>query len=387
MRIDRFKLGGFLSYGRTPVGLDLRQLNVIVGTNGSGKSNLLDMVDLLRAAPMGLVDFVRKAGGVDEWVNNEVGREGKADIEVVVSAENARDRLGYAMSFASANGNFAICSEEVARLQSESPKGKPVPCFVTVGGRLRFVSGGKVRYVVDADYRFNESILSQRRDPIGYPEITWLANAFSSIRVYRDWQFGRHSSLRVPCKTDQPNAHLLEDGSNLALVLNHLQKHPQVKDRLVRELSRLYEGIDDYTVQIDGGVAQLFLIERGKLVSAMRLSDGTLRYLCILAVLLNPVSKGLVCIEEPEVGLHPDVIPWLADILVEASNRVQLIVTTHSDILIDALSECPESVIVAEKLEAGTTLRRLGKKELAPWLEKYRLGSLWLRGEIGGVRR
>lgn len=217
MRIDRFKLGGFLSYGRTPVGLDLRQLNVIVGTNGSGKSNLLDMVDLLRAAPMGLVDFVRKAGGVDEWVNNEVGREGKADIEVVVSAENARDRLGYAMSFASANGNFAICSEEVARLQSESPKGKPVPCFVTVGGRLRFVSGGKVRYVVDADYRFNESILSQRRDPIGYPEITWLANAFSSIRVYRDWQFGRHSSLRVPCKTDQPNAHLLEDGSNLRL--------------------------------------------------------------------------------------------------------------------------------------------------------------------------
>jgi predicted ATPase len=93
----------------------------------------------------------------------------------------------------------------------------------------------------------------------------------------------------------------------------------------------------------------------------------------------------LICIEEPEIGLHPDVLPVVADLLVEASQRTQLIVTTHSDLLVSGLSEVPESVLVCERDEEGTTLRRLEKDKLAEWLEKYSLGDLWLKGEIGGT--
>ena len=116
------------------------------------------------------------------------------------------------------------------------------------------------------------------------------------------------------------------------------------------------------------------------------MSDGSLRYLCLLAILLDPEPPRLIGIEEPELGIHPDLIPGLADLLVDASSRCQLVVTTHSDILVDALTERPESVVVCDKCDGQTTMRRLGRAGLEHWLKKYRLGQLWTTGELGGVR-
>ena len=84
--------------------------------------------------------------------------------------------------------------------------------------------------------------------------------------------------------------------------------------------------------------------------------------------------------------MHPDVIPEVAKLLVEMSSRTQIFVTTHSDILVDALTDTPEAVIVCEKSEGATQLRRLDATQLKPWLEEYRLGELWTSGEIGGNR-
>jgi predicted ATPase len=111
-----------------------------------------------------------------------------------------------------------------------------------------------------------------------------------------------------------------------------------------------------------------------------------LRYLALLAILCDPNPPPLVCIEEPDLGLHPDVLPTLADLLREASERCQLIVTTHSSTLVDAMTSTPEAVIVCEKGEDGSVFRRLDREQLKPWLEKYRLGALWTRGDIGGNR-
>ena len=86
--------------------------------------------------------------------------------------------------------------------------------------------------------------------------------------------------------------------------------------------------------------------------------------------------------------MHPDIIPEVAKLLVEASSRSQIFVTTHSDILVDALTDVPETVIVCEKVDGATQLRRLDADELKPWIAeyKYRLGELWTRGQIGGNR-
>ena len=121
-------------------------------------------------------------------------------------------------------------------------------------------------------------------------------------------------------------------------------------------------------------------------ISPTRLSDGTVRYLCLLAILCDPEPPPLIGIEEPELGLHPDLLPKVADLLVAASARTQLIVTTHSDILIDALTDWPESVVIVEKHAGQTSMQRLDAEKLRAWLEKYRLGQLWTRGDLGGTR-
>ncbi len=146
------------------------------------------------------------------------------------------------------------------------------------------------------------------------------------------------------------------------------------------------EGIDLDLPALTVLIGPNFFTEGELAVPASRVSDGSLRYLCLLAILLDPEPPPLVGIEEPEVGVHPDLIPKLADLLVDASGRCQLVVTTHSDILVDALSERPDSVVVCEKHDGRTTMTRLDAGSLRPWLDKYRLGELWTRGHLGGVR-
>ena len=130
---------------------------------------------------------------------------------------------------------------------------------------------------------------------------------------------------------------------------------------------------------------QFYLHETGFAapIPATRLSDGTIRFVALLATLLSPTPPPLVCIEEPELGLHPDAVALLADILVEASDRTQLVVTTHSDALVSALTAQPDAIVACERPGAGTELRRLDPKRLASWLEDYRLGDLWRMGRTG----
>jgi predicted ATPase len=199
---------------------------------------------------------------------------------------------------------------------------------------------------------------------------------------------GGYTALRLPQKADLPNDFLLEEASNLGLVINQLQNNRQTKKQLLSLLQEFYEYIEDITTQTEGNTIQVFFHERGlqQPVPATRLSDGTLRYLCLLTILCHPKPPPLICIEEPELGLHPDILPTIAPLLQSCAKRTQLIVTTHSDVIVDALTEMPESIIVCEKAETGSQLKRLTQAELDIWLTEYSLGQLWRSGEIGGNR-
>jgi predicted ATPase len=182
------------------------------------------------------------------------------------------------------------------------------------------------------------------------------------------------------------NDRLEEDFSNLGLFLNRLRRNPQAKNTILTALRDLYAGLNDFDVSVEGGTVQVFFTEGDFIIPATRLSDGTLRYLCLLAILCDPEPPAVICIEEPELGLHPDILPKVADLFLAASERTQLLVTTHSDILVDALTEHPETVIVCDKHAGQTEMRRLDTERLAHWLKDYRLGQLWVRGELGGTR-
>ena len=161
------------------------------------------------------------------------------------------------------------------------------------------------------------------------------------------------------------------------------------RQAFVKSLQQLFDGIDNFHVEVGGGRAELFLVERGRgerYIPASRLSDGTLRYMALAAILLDPEPPPLVVIEEPELGLHPDLTLGIGRMLVEASQRMQLVVTTHSTGLIDALDECPSSVVVCEKDDGASVFERLEPEYLTEWLEKYSLGKLWSAGDLGGNR-
>jgi predicted ATPase len=293
------------------------------------------------------------------------------------------------MSFTEAAGRFEMLDEWIENDQADPGCDQPNFYYrYNEGGRpMISIGGGDYRSLQREDVALDKSILAQRRDPDQFPEMTYLGKKFEEIRLFRPWSFDRFASPRLPQKTDLPNNFLLSDASNLGLVLNRLRLEPGVKLELLEVLRQLYEGIDDYGVLLEGGTIQVFLQEGGRIIPAARLSDGTLHYLSLLAILLHPSPPPLICIEEPALGLHPDIIPTLARLLKEASTRTQLIVTTHYDSLVDAFTETPEVVLVCERAEeSGTSIKRLDADELKPWLEKYRLGQLWLGGNLGGVR-
>ena len=230
-----------------------------------------------------------------------------------------------------------------------------------------------------------ESILSQVRDPESFPVLHWLQEQYERIRLYRDWTFGPSAPVRQAQSAHKSSDFLNPDGDNLALVLSKIR--PRIRNDFIQSLGHLFEGIVDIHLTVDGGNVLLFLVESGdREIPVTRLSDGTLRYLSLLAILLHPEPPPLVAIEEPELGLHPDLIPEIARLLVQASERMQIMVTTHSRMLIDALSGYPSSVVVCSKEMGQSRFERLDGERLKKWLDRYDLGTLWSMGEIGGNR-
>ena len=390
--IQTIRLNNILSYGSSDDEFRLKPLNVLIGPNASGKSNLVEALSLLAAAPNDLQATIREGGGIRDWLWKGAPRRATATVEVTVENPKGPMPLRYRLSFTETGARFELRDEAVENESKTNPReAQPYFYYRYQGGRPVLNVMGESRFerhLMREDVKPDQSILSQRRDPDSYPELTYLAGQFEQMRFYREFHVGRHTPPRLPQKADLEQSQLLEDASNLGLVLNDLLNQPPVKRQLLESLRGFYASVEDVFTSVSGGTVQIFFHEKDlrHAVPATRLSDGSLHYLCLLAVLCHPDPPPVVCIEEPELGLHPDVIPQVARLMVEASSRSQLFVTTHSDILVDELTGTPDSVIICEKPQGATQLRRLDAGELKPWLEKYRLGELWMRGEIGGTR-
>ncbi|MBD2665371.1 hypothetical protein B6N60_02809 [Richelia sinica FACHB-800] len=392
--IHKIKLQNFLSYGSEGVEIELQPLNVLIGANTSGKSNLIEAFSILKATPTDLPAPFRQGGGVSEFLWKGSQETSIANIEVILDYPTRSQNLNYNLSWTAIAQRLEVVDEAVENEQAYEgeedvyfyyryQKGRPVLNINTIkddGGRYE-------RKLRREDLILDQSVLSQRKDPDLYPELSYLSTEFSKIGLYRHWQMGRYSEPRNAQKPDLPQHPLLEDGSNLGLFLNDL-KYRIGNQKIIEKLRKFYEQAEELDVRIYGGTVQIFIREEGLIqpIPATRLSDGTLRYLFLMGLLLDPTPPPLICIEEPEIGLHPDILPTIAEMLIEASQRTQLVVTTHSDALVSALSEYPESVIVCERDKKGSHLHRLETEKLKDWLENYTLGDLWLMGEIGGGR-
>ncbi|YAF96938.1 MAG: AAA family ATPase [Nodularia sp. CChRGM 3473] len=391
--IHKIRLENFLSYGSEGEEIELEPLNVLIGANTSGQSNLIEALGILRATPIDLPAPFRQGGGVSEFLWKGGQENPVATIEVTLDYPQRTQNLYYKVSLTEVGQRLELVDEAVENEERYPGEHDVYFYYRYQGGRpvlnINNIDEGKQfkRSLKREDLIPDQSVLSQRKDPDLYPELSYLSTAFSNIGLYRHWQMGRYSEPRNAQKTDLPEHPLLEDASNLGLFLNNLQ-HQIGNRKIIEYLKKFYEAAEELSVRIYGGTVQIFIREEGLIepIPANRLSDGTLRYLFLMALLLDPTPPPLICIEEPEIGLHPDILPTIAEMLIEASQRTQLIVTTHSDALVSALSEYPESVVVCERDEKGSHLHRQEPDRLEKWLAKYTLGDLWRMGQIGGNR-
>ena len=391
MLIQRLKISGMLSFGPEGIDLPMEPMNVLIGPNGSGKSNFIEALALLQAAPHDLSAPVRRMGGISEWLWKGDRAPEVAVVEAAVGNSSGAAPLRHSLLMWQQGERLEVALESIGDHRDhhdEEPSKtyyKATTDKVEINRLVEDSSGERGMRTLDrSTVRRDQSILSQREDPDAYPELGRLQQQYRKIRLYRNWEFGPDAGLRRSPRADEPSTFLTERGENLPLVLSRLRGDS--RQRFVKALQQLYDGIEDFQVEVGGGRAELFIVEQGageRYIPASRLSDGTLRYMALAAILLDP-EPPLVVIEEPELGLHPDVVLSIGRMLVEASRRMQLVVTTHSHGLIDALDDCPSSVIVCDKHDGESVFERLDPTWLKEWLEQYSLGNLWSAGDLGG---
>jgi predicted ATPase len=392
-----------LSFGPKTEPIELRPLNILIGPNGSGKSNLIEVIRLLHFLPdKDPWSVVLATGGVSEWIwKGQRGRNSECSVRANFSfpgvASAKSDYFDFSIDLEKYEASFRVKREVFGERRDD--RGIAYPSRfersgsqATIQLRMARADRGPIPFSLNLD----RSILSQLASPsvqlsgIGgdLPELFEIAEFLGTFDFHQDWEFGADCPPRDPRPVGQSVARLEENGYNLAQMLAYYRDdYKPVFEQLTELAKRFYEPVKSVEVRLISTHLQIAIEEAGGFSTpAYRLSDGMLRWLSILCILLNPTPAPVTCIDEPELGLHPDIIPTLADLLREASTRTQLIVTTHSSVLVDAFSDDADAICVCEKIEGSTVIRRLSQEDLAVWLKDYSLGSLWVSGQIGGGR-
>jgi predicted ATPase len=398
-----------LSFGPETEPIEIRQLNILIGANGSGKSNLIEAIRLLHflpeKEPWGVVVAT---GGVGEWLwKSPKGTSHGCSLSTSFMIGNeyqesrglSSKQLDFRIALERSGASFHVKSESL-RLREEVAGAPSGYWFNRIGDEGGIGPALGTAFSPEPSEFFplihSRSIFSQLSAPsvqgsglgLRMPEVFQAAEFIESFDFHQDWEFGVDCSPREPQAVGQPIERLEEDGANLAQLLAYYRDHHKpIFERLNELVARFYASATGVEIRLISTHLEIAVEEKGGFSTpGSRLSDGMLRWLYLLGILLNPSPPPVTCIDEPELGLHPDILPTLADLLREASTRTQLIVTTHSSTLIDAFSDNPESVCVTEKIDGSTVIRRLSQSDLEVWLKEYSLGSLWTSGQIGGNR-
>jgi predicted ATPase len=358
--LDSIAIKGFRSIASLEV--SLRPINVLIGANGSGKSNFIEVFSLLHEIEEGrLLDYVRKAGGAEQLLH--FGSKVSKEIEVQISIGRGKHQYSLALKPTEFDDLYR------AREGHTSPDGV--------------------------------KLVDPRDDPLRpQPRIPDISKAddesYSFLRDYigrwRLYHLNDTSTLSPIRKTSQlrDNAFLRADGSNLAAFLYLLkEKSPQSYSLIRRTVRRVAPFFDDFLLKPDPLNEETIRVawkhkNSDQYFAASALSDGSLRFIMLTTLLLQPekLLPSVILVDEPELGLHPYAITMLASLIKRASVKTQVILSTQSSLLLDHFE--PEDVLVAERLHGATQLRRLESSQLESWLEDYSLGQLWEKNELGG---
>ena len=362
--LDWITIKGFKSIASIEK-LQLRAINVVIGPNGSGKSNFIGVFSFLHAIRDGkLQDYVTKAGGAEKVLH--FGSKVTKKIELHISFREEENQ--YSLGLSPTNADELFPTEEMAYFWNKSnhPKG-PYGTGVTRKGKEAGISDPPKRASIES----------------------YVASHLKSWRLYHFHDTSSSSPLKKTASVND-NRFLNPDGSNLAAFLYYLREKQESSYKLIRSaVQRVAPFFDDFQLQplkLKPDTIQLEWRHKNSeaYFDASSLSDGTLRFIALATLLLQPQQyrPSVILVDEPELGLHPMAITILASLVRAASEKTQVILSTQSPLLLDHFE--PEDVLVADRVEGSTQLTRLDKAKLGNWLEDYSLGQLWEKNEFGG---
>ena len=366
--LDKLTIKGFKSI-RGLEDFELKALNIFIGANGSGKSNLVAFFRMLQALMdeqgLALDKFIRDSGGVGGLLFNGRRTTPRMEFEMRFGARGYRFHIEPGPT----EREWALTNE--ARLDKREPYG---------WRQFGDSPNGKSQLVNEALEKHPDSAKSRP-----------VHNAIKSWRIYHFHDTSASAPMRH-AEIVQDNKTLRPDAANIAPFLLHLRKtNDPVYQEIRRTVQLAVPFFDDFLLDVESfgekgekKMVSLSWLAKGSdyPLQPYHLSDGSIRFICLATALLQPKPPATLIIDEPELGLHPAAIGILAELIQNASNRMQLIIATQSPELIDNFSL--KDIVVVNRKKGASTFERLKSKDYNIWLKDYSIGELWSKNVIVG---
>ena len=361
--VDKITIEGFKSISSVEV--ELRPINVLIGANGSGKSNFIGAFDFLRAIRAGhLQNYVARSGGAERLLH--FGARVTDRLRIHVYFQDGINQYRIVLSPTDSDQLYPITENVFFWDRNRYPQPFDVP-LIRLGGEAGISgSGGHIRTIE-----------------------TSVRNHLDHWRIYHFHDTSSNSAIKKTGDVHD-NRFLRPDGSNLASFLYFLrERHSTEYDLIRRTIQLAAPFFDDFQLEplaLNQDKIRLEWRHKGSdsYFDASSFSDGTLRFIALATLFLQPehLRPSVILLDEPELGLHPYAVTLLESLVGSASVDTQVILATQSPTLLDHFS--PEDVLVADRVDGATQFTHLDPEQLKVWLKSYSLGELWEKNELGG---
>ena len=378
--------------------LDLSPINVLIGANGSGKSNFISFFKLLSwmmRSPGQLQYFIGQAGGANSFLFDGAALTKK--IQANLQLEHVSGQYNYSFKLDYAASDTFIFSEEkfddLSNSFSENVGSKNTS-FIAEYPNIQKLDNSSLNLRM-----INSNLANERISLSGHRESRLIdlatsgnqiaRNIFFLMQRFASYQFHDTSqTARFKQRCSIYDYHYLqEDAGNLAAFLLKIRDYqPRYYQRIVETIRQIAPFFADFVLSPMSNTILLQWQEIGTdlVFSPHQASDGTLRAMALITLLLQPPDSlpDVLILDEPELGLHPYAINIIGSLINSVSNRCQVILATQSPLLVDCFE--PEEIIVVERNDRESSFKRLVEADLEDWLEEYSLSELWNKNVIGG---
>jgi len=359
-KLNRIVIDGFKSIKH--LNIEINDLNVLIGANGAGKSNFISLFKFLREL---IENRLQIYTGVNGGANKILHYGGKTTSRLHVALDFKPNYYEFSL-LPTANDSFLFENEH---------------CYfnTSIGGKLykeNINNGG-------AESRLEEVVKERKYGSV--PK--YVFNVLKNWRLYHFHDTSSDAGVKKSGDSFDM-FYLREDASNLAAFLSDMkQNNEQHYYRIVKTIQLIVPYFKDFVLRPNPFNKSTVMLEwqhknSDMIFNGNNLSDGSLRFICLATLLLQPELPSLILLDEPELGLHPSAIILLGSLIRKASKRAQVIISTQSVNLVDEFE--PENIIVVENNDKGSEFIRLSNNKLDSWLKKYTIGELWEQNVLGG---